>query len=72
MPKPWWRSKTYWFNICTGMVALANEMAPVLEHLAAAGYDTEFVSATRAGIALASIGGNLILRAFTVDPVRLY
>lgn len=31
--KRWWRSKTIWFNIATGIVAFANELAAIVELL---------------------------------------
>jgi len=71
MGKVWWKSKTYWFNFLTALVALANELAPVFDTLDGAGYDNQTVATVRAGVAFASIVGNMILRAMTVEPVRL-
>ncbi|AVO37380.1 hypothetical protein [Pukyongiella litopenaei] len=71
MSKVWWKSKTLWFNIVSAALAVLNELAPVLEHLAHGGYDEQTVASVRAIIALALIIGNSVLRLLTTESVTL-
>ncbi|SFQ52611.1 hypothetical protein [Donghicola eburneus] len=71
MGKPWWRSKTYWFNALMALMAVIAELTPIIDHLVAAGYDAEWVAPLRAGIAFVTVIGNMILRAITTEPVTL-
>lgn len=71
MGKPWWKSKTYWFNALMALMAVAAELAPIIDQLVAAGYDAEWVAPARAGIAFLTIIGNMVLRAITTEPVTL-
>ena len=71
MGKPWWRSKTYWFNVLMACMAVAAELAPIIDQLVAAGYDADWVGPLRAGIAFLTIIGNMVLRAVTTGPVTL-
>lgn len=69
MTKPFWKSKTYWFNALMALLALLAELAPIVDQLIAAGYDAKWLAAARAAIAFVTIIGNLILRAVTTGPV---
>lgn len=71
MGKPFWRSRTYWFNALMALLAVAAELAPIIDQLVAAGYEAEWVAPVRAGIAFVTIIGNMILRAITTEPVTL-
>ncbi|HGG04717.1 MAG TPA: hypothetical protein ENK28_04610 [Aliiroseovarius sp.] len=71
MGKPWWKSKTYWFNALMAVLVVASELAPIIDQLVVAGYDAGWVAPLRAGIAVATIFGNMILRAITTEPVTL-
>lgn len=63
--KPWWRSKTVWFNIGTGLLAVAAEFAAVVDVL-----PDEWQAQARLGISLLIMAGNVILRFATHEPVR--
>jgi uncharacterized membrane protein len=69
--KVFWKSKTMWFNVLTGLVAFANELALVIDQIALAGWDAEKVALARAAITFVSIIGNMILRAATTSAVTL-
>ncbi len=59
--KPWWKSKTIWFNAAAGGVGfLANQIQPISHHLpdwAATAYGAIVVAA------------NVGLRFITTDPI---
>lgn len=71
MAKPWWKSKTFWFNVLMAVAAVAAQLRPIIDDLVAAGYDADWVAPVRAAIAFATIIGNMILRAVTTGPVTL-
>ncbi|HKL87612.1 MAG TPA: hypothetical protein VJ884_01315 [Salinibacter sp.] len=60
--KPWFYSKTIWFNIGTAFVAVGNEMMPLLE-VADSSEDL------RAFLLVALAVGNTILRIVTRQPL---
>jgi|GEM_PF-3059095 len=71
MLKPFWQSKTIWFNLLTGLVACANELAPVVDQLAMAGWGDDRVAMARSAVMVTTIIGNLILRPMTNAGVTL-
>lgn len=71
MAKPVWKSKTIIFNSIMGLVTVATELAPIIDQLVAAGYDADWVAPLRAGIAMVTIVGNVVLRSITTEPVTL-
>ena len=58
--KPWYQSKTIWFNVGTGLLNVANETAPLLEVL-----DPETSERLRVLLVTMQVTGNIILRFVT-------
>jgi len=67
--KPWWRSRTNWFNATTAILAGVNELMPILAQLAVMGWSSDLVAQVRGILVLVNIVGNLILRRLTTGPV---
>ena len=57
--KPWWRSKTYWLNILTGLLALMT-MPEILAVL-----PPDWLK----WIALGNVFGNMVVRYFTAHGI---
>ncbi len=68
--KPWWTSKTYWFNALMAALAVANEILVALDGLSQAGVDHPLIDSIRTGLMLAVVIGNIVLRTITTTPVR--
>lgn len=62
--KPWWKSKTIWYNVAITLVATANEMAPVVDIL-----DPTVADTIRPFLIMALAVGNTVLRVVTTKPV---
>lgn len=62
--KPWYKSKTIWYNVALGLVAAGNELAPLLDLM-----DPEPASVLRPLLIVALAVGNTILRIITTKPV---
>lgn len=58
--KQWHQSRTIWFNIGSGLVAIGNELAPVVLAL-----DGDVQQTARVAVAVAISLGNIILRLIT-------
>lgn len=71
MAKPWWLSKTMWFNFVMALVTFANEMLPLLDHIAQLGAPAEHVAITRTVLTMVVIIGNSILRTVTSKPLAV-
>lgn len=64
--KPWWKSKTLWFNVGIVLVAIGQELA------AAASMLSDAVQGTiQLFLALFVAVGNAILRIVTHEPLRV-
>lgn len=64
--KKWWKSKTVWYNVAMTLLAIANELAPVVDLM-----DGERAEVIRAYLVIASSVGNIILRTVTSTKVTL-
>jgi hypothetical protein len=58
-PKPFWLSRTLWFNVITGGLAILDQLTPVLP------------ASVQAALPTVILVGNLILRWITDQPVKL-
>lgn len=64
--KPWYKSKTIWFNVATAIVATGNEMMPVLGVL-----DSATAETVRPFLVIGLAVGNTMLRVVTETKVTL-
>lgn len=60
--KPAYKSKTIWFNVMTGGVALASQIAPVVQ-------DIEGAEVVYMILVMVNVIGNIILRNVTDQPL---
>jgi len=65
--KPWYWSKTIWFNIATGLLAAGVELAPLVEFM-----EPDAQSEARFWLAMFVALGNIILRTLTAKPVSAF
>jgi hypothetical protein len=61
--KPWWRSKTVWFNLLSAFAVAAEAAFSLLQPLLAQN--------TYAVISFAIVAGNIVLRKLTHQPLAL-
>ena len=66
--KPWWKSKTYWFNILSGIGLIGTEMGAVL---ALYPHENETVILIQTWLPIFNAAVNLWLRSITHMPVKL-
>jgi membrane protein CcdC involved in cytochrome C biogenesis len=71
MAKPWFLSKTIWFNFIMGLVAFAVEIINLLEHFEVLGAPAEYVALARTILTVVILIGNAILRVITKEPLAL-
>lgn len=64
--KRWYKSKTVWFNIAVTLVAIGNELMPLVSVM-----DGEASADLRMYLILATSFGNMILRMVTSTKVTL-
>ncbi len=73
--KPFWQSKTHWFNafiaLITGLVNFLPQAAELVGSLGAMGADPALMAKLNGFIVVAGIIGNMILRAVTSSAVTL-
>lgn len=69
MGKPWWLSKTLWFNFLMALVTFANEMLPLLEHFTVLGVSEDYTAIARTALTVIILVGNAILRVVTDKPL---
>ena len=69
MAKPWWLSKTLWFNFVMALVTFSVEMLPLLDHFAALGLPSEYEAVARTVLMVVVLVGNAILRTVTDKPL---
>lgn len=64
------QSKTIIFNVVTGLMLVAAQLAPILEQVALLGIEPGMVVKAQAIVGLINVLGNLYLRTVTSAPVR--
>lgn len=69
--KPFWRSKTIWFNFFMGLVAFAGEMINLLTQFEVLGVPPEWIAIARTVLTVIILVGNVILRVITREPLAL-
>lgn len=63
--KPWWASRTIWFNVALVMSAIGAEFAALADLL-----PQEWQEPVRLALVAMSAIGNMLLRVMTAQPIR--
>ncbi|WP_300067751.1 hypothetical protein [uncultured Ruegeria sp.] len=71
MAKPWWLSKTIWFNSLMAMVTFAVEILPLLDQFSALGLSQEHEAVARTVLTVVVLVGNALLRTITERPLSI-
>lgn len=71
MSKPFWKSKTLWFNLLMAIVTIATEVMQVLDQAATLGFSDAVIDQVQVILTVIVIVGGTFLRLITDSAVTL-